>query len=367
MVKSIVAFFTAIISFFSGCFADISDFLFFPEGPETVSVEFADSLGNGWNIGNTLDACNLDEEVKMGLESEAYWGNPYITREMIEAVRDAGYETVRIPVSWTPHLDADYNIDKAWLGRVKEIVDMVLDCGMYAIINVHHDDPFWLVADKEHEEMSSRILAKVWSQISGFFTDYDERLIFETMNEPRVVGDENEWSGTDEYYEVVNRFNAVALEAIRTSGGNNATRFVMIPAYAARCEKTPISAVELPDDEHVLISIHCYYGTAHRSEFFDCEKKLSLRDKIEIYRIFKTIYKTFIKKGYGVVIGEYGWTDRVNLENLAEKAEYFVNTANRFGMPCIVWDNGADFRLFDRVTCALEFPAYVTPRVFYSK
>ena len=354
----IIAMITAIISFLGGCFTDMSDAVFYPDTPQTESVVFAQKLGNGWNLGNTLEACNLESDEKMGLESEIYWGNPYTTKETIEMVKAAGYGSVRIPVTWTPHMDENYNIDKEWLCRVQQIVDWVLECDMYAIINVHHDDRFWLITDELHESQTKFILTKIWSQVSEHFKDYDERLVFETMNEPRVVGDENEWSGVEEYYNVVNRLNSAVLETVRKSGGNNSTRFVMIPAYAARCEKEPISAVKIPDDEHILVSVHCYPGTAHRSEFLDCEKRIWLKDRIEMYNILRTIYKTFIKKGYGVVIGEYGWTDRTNLENLYEKAELFVGMANKFGMPCFVWDNGSDFRVFDRKTNTLEFPGY---------
>lgn len=361
MFKSIVAVITAVFSFIGGCFSSLSDAVFFPEPPQTESVRFASEIGNGWNLGNTLEACNLDADEKMGLESEVYWGNPYTTKKMIEAVKSAGFGSVRIPVTWTPHMDENYTIDKAWLNRVQEIVDMVLECDMYAIINVHHDDRFWLITDEEHEEQTKFILTKIWSQVSEHFKGYDERLVFETMNEPRVVGDKNEWSGTEEYYNVVNRLNAAALETIRNGGGYNETRFVMLPSYAARCEKEPISAVRLPDDEHIIFSVHFYPGTAHRSEFPDCENKLSLKEKSEIYHTIRNFYKFFLKKGYGVVLGEYGWTDRVNLENLSERAEFLLSTANSFGIPCIVWDNGADFRLFNRHTQTLEFPDYVKP------
>lgn len=361
MINSVVAFFTAIITLLGGCFSSFVDTVFFPEAPQTESVEFAQNIGNGWNLGNTLEACEMGSDKKMGLESETYWGNPYTTKEMIEAVKAAGFSSVRIPITWAQHLDESYAIDEAWLARVKQIVDWVLECEMYAIINVQHDDTFWLITDKAHEKSATTILVTIWSQISECFKNYDERLIFETMNEPRVVGVETEWSGIPEHYEVVNNLNFAALKAIRESGGNNESRFVAITTYAARCETKPVSALRLPDDSHVLVSIHCYYGTAHRSEFLDCKNKLTLREKYEMYKILRDIYKIIISKGYGVVLGEYGWTDRTNLDNLAERADYFVTTANKFGMPCLVWDNGADFRLFDRTTHALEFPDYAKP------
>ena len=356
MMKSFIALVMSVLCFGTGCITNLFDPILFPESPETRSVEFAGSIGNGWNLGNTLEACEKGSEEKMGTESEIYWGNPYTTKELIEAVKEAGYNSVRIPVTWAQHLDENYVIDRAWLKRVRAVVDIVLDCGMYAIINVQHDDAFWLITDKEHEEKAVEILSKLWSQIGSYFKDYDERLVFETMNEPRVTGVETEWIGIAEHYGVVNKLNAAALEAMRSSGGNNDERFVMITTYAARHEKEPVSALALPEDDRVLVSVHFYYGTAHNSEFSDCEKKLKLSDKITIYKYFRSFYKAFIKKGYGVVLGEYGWTDRENPENLAEKTGYFVSTGNRFGIPCLVWDNGSHFRLINRQTNTVEFP-----------
>ncbi|MEE1285119.1 MAG: cellulase family glycosylhydrolase, partial [Acutalibacteraceae bacterium] len=174
MINSVVAFFTAIFTFFSGCFSGFVDAVFFPEPPQTESVEFAKKLGNGWNLGNALDACEMGSDEKLGLESETHWGNPYTTKEMIEAVKNAGFSTVRIPITWAQHLDENYVIDEAWLARVKQIVDWVLECEMYAIINVHHDDTFWLVTDKAHEENATAVLTAIWSQVSEYFRVYDE-------------------------------------------------------------------------------------------------------------------------------------------------------------------------------------------------
>ena len=339
----------------------IADALLFPKIPQTKSTEFAKKLGAGWNLGNTLEACEKGSEEKMGLESEAYWGNPYTTKKTIEAVKNAGFKTVRIPITWAPHLgDApDYKIDEEWLARVKQIVDWVLECDMYAVINVHHDDAFWLVTDKESEEKSIEILTKIWAQLAEEFKDYDERLIFDIMNEPRVVGAEEEWYGTDEYREVVNNLHKEAVETIRKSGGNNETRFLMLSTYAAKEHKDNVKALVLPDDEYLLVTIHFYYGTAHQSEFLDCEKKLSLKDKIEIYKTFRLMYDTFISKGIGVVNGEFGWTDRENKGYLREKAIFYVETASKFGIPCFVWDNGESFRLFNRETMYREYGFYI--------
>lgn len=339
----------------------MADKILYPSYEMTPSIEFAQTLGSGWNLGNTFDACDKKSTEKKGLESETMWGNPETTKELIEFLKESGFDTVRIPVTWAQHLgDApDYIIDEAWLDRVNEVVDWVIDSGMTAIVNTHHDDAFWLVTDYEHAEKSEEILTKVWAQICDRFKDYDESLVFETMNEPRVFESEEEWQGTDERREVVNRLNFAALETIRTSGGNNATRYVMIPTYAASSLEENMKALALPDDDRVMVSVHYYYGTAHQSEFADCEKTWSLADKTEMYKTFRNMYKYFISKGYGVVESEFGWTDRENLDNLSENAKYYVELAGKFGIPCAVWDNGESFGIIDRNNLTQLYPGYV--------
>ncbi len=339
----------------------IAEAVLFPEIPVTKSTVFAKKLGAGWNLGNTLDACEKGSTEKAGLETETLWGNPYTTKKTIEQVKQAGFKTVRIPITWAQHLgDApDYKIDEAWFDRVTEIVDWVIESDMYAIINVHHDDAFWLITNNENKEKATEILTKIWAQLSERFKDYDERLIFDIMNEPRVTGVNEEWSGTEEYRNVINNLHREAVKVIRNSGGNNKTRFLMLSTYAAKESEDNIKALKLPDDEYLLVSIHYYFGTAHSGEFSDCEKELTLKEKREIYKTFRLMYDYFVSKGIGVVNSEFGWTDRKNPQNLRKKTIFYVGTAEKFGIPCIVWDNGENFRLFKREPMYREFGYYV--------
>ncbi len=361
IVKKIIASVVAVVITAGIVLAVFGDKMLYPTYEKTESTEFAQKLGAGWNLGNTFDACEKKSTEKTGLEAEMMWGNPKTTKELIDLVKDSGFDTVRIPVTWAQHLgDApDYIIDEVWLDRVNEVVDWVLDSGMNVILNTHHDDAFWLITDYEHEEKATEILTKVWAQICERFKDYDERLVFETMNEPRVFEGEDEWQGTEERRDVVNHLNFAALETIRNSGGRNAERFVMIPTYAGSALEENMKALELPEDSRVMVSIHYYYGTAHQSEFSDAEKKWSLADKNEMYKTFRNMHKYFISKGYGVVEGECGWTDRENLENLAENTKYYVELAGKFGIPCMVWDNGESFMLLDRNNLSQKYPEYI--------
>ncbi len=361
MAKKIIAIIIAVIICIGGVLVAFGENLLFPSYEITESIKFAQSLGRGWNLGNTLEACEKFSEEKAGLETEIMWGNPLTTKELIAYVKECGFDTVRIPVTWAQHLgDApNYKIDKAWLDRVNEVVDWVLELDMKAIINVHHDDAFWLITNEENKEKSKDILTKIWAQLSERFAQYDENLAFETMNEPRVAGAEDEWQGNPEAREIVNYLNFAALETIRGGEGYNKTRFVLIPTYACSGLNKNLDALELPEDDRVIVSVHYYFGTAHQSEFADCEKEWNIIQKISLYKTFRRMHKNFIAKGYGVCKSEFGWTDRDNIENLAANASYYVELCEKFGFSCIVWDNGASFELIDRNNLSMSYPEYV--------
>ena len=335
--------------------------ILYPSYEMTKSIEAAQSLGLGWNLGNTLEACEKHSKEKAGLETETMWGNPETTKELFSFVKECGFQSVRLPVTWAQHLsDApDYKIDEKWLDRVSDVVDMALLLDMKVIINVHHDDAFWLITDNEHKENSEEILCKIWKQIAERFRDYDNNLFFETMNEPRVEGAEDEWQGNEETREVVNYLNFAALKTIRNSGGNNKERFVLLPTYAASGLIENLEAMKVPDDDRVMVSVHYYYGTAHQSEFLDCDRKWNFGDRKNMYKTFRKMFDLFISNGIGVVEGEFGWTDRDNLQNLSYNAKYYVDLAGRFGIPCLVWDNGSHFGLIDRNKLEEIYPDYI--------
>ena len=349
-------------------FAFFGESILFPKYEETSSTEFAQSIGRGWNLGNTFDACEKFSEEKAGLETETMWGNPETTKELFAFVKECGFDSVRIPVTWSQHLSDtdDYTIDPLWLDRVNDVVDFALECDLKVILNTHHEDAFWLITDEENKEVSREILCKVWLQLCDRFAQYGENLIFETMNEPRVANAEDEWQGNAESRAVVNYLNLAALETIRKSGGKNAERFVLIPTYAASGLDENIDALELPEDDRVIVSVHYYYKTAHQSEFADNEKQWSTFEKISLYNTFRRMQKRYVSKGYGVCLSEFGWTDRDNTENLSVNAGYYVSLAEKFGYSLLVWDNGItdkdsihSFGIIDRRELRVAYPGYL--------
>ena len=302
-------------------------------------------MGYGWNLGNTLDSkADWLEGYGSVYDYEMAWGNPVTTKEMIDTVKAAGFKTVRIPVTWDNHLDSDFNIDEEWLDRVQTVVDYVVSNDMYAIINVHHEDD-WVLPYYSNMDAAKQQLAKVWMQIAYRFYGYDDKLIFETLNEPRNVGGENEWDGgTEESRSVINAFNQVALDTIRATGGNNAKRFVMVPTQAASSSDAAIYGFVLPTDsanDRLIVSLHMYTPYDFALNESGTSYWGSDSDKSALEAEFNKVYNCFCANGTPIVIGEFNAFYKNNDSSRATWAEYFASLAKSKGMACILWDNGA--------------------------
>ena len=149
------------------------------------AIQFVRDMGAGINLGNTLDSTGLRDYKPDAddLEYETYWGNPKADAETFRIMKEAGFGTVRIPVTWEDHLDEGYRISDVWMDRVQEVVDMALEEGLYVILDLHHEE--WLDLKIERETQIREEFVIVWEQIAERFQKYDERLLFESMNEPR--------------------------------------------------------------------------------------------------------------------------------------------------------------------------------------
>jgi len=327
------------------------------------SMELIKEFSIGWNLGNTLDATGSSY-----LSSETSWGNPYTEKEVFDTVKEAGFNIVRIPVSWGKHLgpEPDYKIQEEWLDRVNEVVDYGIDNGLYVILNMHHEE--WHFPSYENFEKANTILTSVWAQIAERFKYYDEHLIFEGMNEPRMKGTPYEWTGGNaEARDVVNKLNQSFVETIRTGGGNNPYRHLMIPTYAASSDPKTWEDFIIPDDEKVIVSIHAYtpYNFALNKNGTSVWSPDNPEDTAEIDNLMNNIYEHFINNGHPVIIGEFGAMDKNNLEDRVNWAEYYVQKASEKGIPCIWWDNGGFtgsgelFGLLDRRSFTWKYPEIV--------
>ncbi len=312
-------------------------------------MAFTKDMGVGWNLGNTLDAYS---DSYSGLTTETSWGNPYTTKAMVDMVAAKGFKTMRVPVTWHSHIGEypDYTIDQEWLDRVEEVVNYGLDNDLYVIINIHHDEdiiiPLW-----ENEWLSMVIIDRIWSQLSERFKDYGDKLIFETLNEMRVTGSAEEWTGgTSEGRDCINKFHATAVEAIRSSGGNNKIRKLMLATYGASVVSDAMWALELPDDDNIIVALHSYtpYTFCLVSDGTGTTTWGTDADKAEVDALFASIKSTFIDRGYPVVLGEWASFDNDNTDYREIHATYYANAALKCDICPVVWDDNGWFKLLNR-------------------
>ena len=336
-----------------------------------------EDMGLGWNLGNSLDATGGS-----GLDTETSWSNPKTTQALIDKAKSLGFNTVRVPVSWGKHVSGDnYTIDSAWLARVKEVVDYCYKNDMYVILNIHHDTKSSASASgagyyprSSAYSSSEKFVTSVWSQMAEYFKDYDYHLIFETLNEPRLIGTGYEWwfnkwnipSEVKDAIDCINKLNQKAVDTIRDTGSNNRGRLIMCPGYDASIDGATVSGFKLPTDisgnkNRIAVSVHAYspynfamnVGSGSTSTYTSSIKS-ELRD------LFSTLKSNFRDKGIPVVIGEFGSTDKNNTAERVKWATDYTALAKKNNIPCVLWDNNA-FAVYNGSSIVLnsEYHGYI--------
>ena len=309
----------------------------------------------GWNLGDTLDVCAADrdgdgkinEAPAEGEEvDETLWGNPKANKKVFEKIKDDGFNSVRIRITWRDHLGKapDYIISDNWMNRVEEVVNYAYSLDMYVIINVHHDgggDPdfgAWIRnASYDYDGVIEKYKA-LWNQIADRFEDYSDRLIFASMNEvgfDDLRGPEN--------YEVLNKINQEFVNLIRSSGGNNPKRHLLIAGYYTDITMTCSSNFKMPDDpeNRCILSLHYYtpwqFCTTTQQRNWGTEAEVE-----EMKRLITNMTDKFTDNGIPVIIGEYG-TARGNDEpSRVYFSETFVKLCHENNIPAFLWDNGSE-------------------------
>lgn len=345
------------------------------------ALAFVRGLKIGWNLGNTFDASDCTW-LNDDLDYESAWCGEKTTEQHIEALKQAGFASIRIPVSWHNHLSDknSYTISERWLDRVNTIVDYCIDRDMYVIINLHHDNSKeFLYPDTEHLDQSVAYVTAIWEQLSERFRDYDEHLIFEGMNEPRLIGHENEWWINDDNADCrdaircINKLAQTFIDTVRASGGNNITRYLMCPGYDASPEGVLNSRFIVPKDpvsgqHRIILSVHAYtpYHFALEQPGTPNWSSANEQDVNDMIWFMDQLYNRYVKKGTPVVIDEFGALDKNgNLSDRVDFTSYYVAAARERGMSCFWWDNnafdgdGENFGLLDRKTCTWRYPEIV--------
>lgn len=340
-----------------------------------------DNMRIGWNLGNTLDS-NSGDPANMWIEKysdctptdfETAWSQPVATRELIHMFKEAGFNAIRVPVTWYPHIGntielvksndgvwdksqwEGYEVDPGWMARVHEVVDYVIDEGMYCLLNVHHDtggaDAAWIVADPEVYARQKDRFESLWTQIATEFRDYDEHLLFEGYNE--MLDKYDSWcfatfntsskyikSDAEAAYSAVNSFAQSFVNAVRATGGNNANRNLVINSYGA-CNGSgtwnshlddPLINLNLPEDpavNHIIFDVHSYFDVTSLSSA-----------KKDVDAVISDVTKYLKSKGAPVIFSEWGTStgdiDKYH-SNLCQYARYYVEKAKAAGMATFYW------------------------------
>lgn len=329
-----------------------------------TALEATRLMGNGINLGNTLEACDNNVGIKTNtpLSYETHWGQPKTTQAMIDGMKAAGFDTIRIPVAWmtnATHLyEGDYTIDADYMDRVEEVVRYARKAGMYVIINDHWDGGWYGMFGSESAE--TRALAMeaykgMWQQIAERFRDYSDYLIFESANE-ELGGrfDENSplycsdsvvtYLTDDERYALTNEINQTFVDVVRATGGNNATRFLLIAGYSTNIDQTCDDRFQMPKDtadSKLMVSVHYYdpWSYCGASSAASATKWGKVSDYEYIDQQLAKMTK-FTEAGYGVVIGEYGalpGSDGLKDNTLAYHTA-FLDACTKYNLTNCLWD-----------------------------
>ena len=351
----------------------------------------------GWNLGNQFE-CSAPgqdgESMDIGnpegsINAETAWGNPVVTQAMIQAVKNAGFNAIRIPIRWQCHItnDQTMSIDEAWIKRIKEVVGWCLDNDLKVIINAHHEK--WLESrpTSQYKEENCKKLGLLWKNIATEFANYDSRLAFAGTNEVHISG---YWGKpTAENLDVQNAYNQIFVDVVRATGGNNAKRHLILQTYVCN----PWFGIEngdfiIPKDaegngnNYMSVEFHFYQpwsyagypDTGDRYDYWgdkykDAGEKVPAENEKWMTDFFEKVVNTWSSQGLGIVIGEWGVTNRYNSDpekvhaNMNYYCHFLTKEAHDRGFSTFVWDNNKfgygpeNYGIFDRSKDNMEVKA----------
>ena len=336
---------------------------------DMTTMQITRDMGIGINLGNTLESCGDwiwqwgDHTVK---SYETAWGSPVITKEMINGIKREGFGVMRLPVHWFNMMGDNYTINPDYLARVKEIVEWALDAKLYVILNIHHDEKEFFKNMPTKTQETIKNYKHIWTQIAEAFKNYDDYLMFESLNEEACWGDVyNQWSGTDngkkEVFDYTNQLNQAFVDVIRSSGGNNPERHLLLAGYCTDLALTCDPLFKMPYDpiNRCAVSIHYYTPSnfcilTEDADWGKAQSTWGTNDEIrELNNNFDKVKSTFIDKGIPVIIGEYGAATKNKDYDSVKNFLYSVCKAcySRNILP-VLWDVTGEF--YDRNAHAMK-------------
>lgn len=342
---------------------------------DLTSLELSRLMAPGWNLGNSLEA----------IGGETAWGNPRTTQALVDAIKAAGFKSIRIPVSWSQYADANYNISSTWMARVTEVVSYARNAGLYTMINIHWDGG-WMQPTYAQQSAVNARLTKLWTQIGNNFRNHDDYLLFAGTNEVMVDGDYG--TPTVEYYTVQNSFNQTFVDAVRATGGNNAARHLIVQGFNTNIDHA-YNFLTIPMDtiaNRLMVEVHYYdpynFTLNEQSNIWQWGANATNPSATETWANepyvdaqFQKMKSLFIDEGVPVILGEFGVISRTNIPDAEQYRtywnQYVTRAAYSRGVVPVYWDNGVSANhgmgLFDRATGAQVYPQLVNTIVNASK
>ncbi len=334
---------------------------------KTEAMQFVEDMGIGINLGNTFEACG-DWIAQWGDGTvhsyETAWGSPIITEKIIKGYKDSGFNTLRVPVSWSNMMGDDYTISSEYANAVKQVVDWAMAQDMYVIVNLHYDNG-WLENFPTQKEECMYRYKRIWQQVSDVFKDYDERLVFEGQNEELGWSSVwNQWGGTKgkaKSYALVNEINQTFVDVVRASGGKNKARYLLIPGYNTGIETTVDKLYKVPKDKekHVIISVHYYSPATFAILTDDASWGKNQRtwgtdsDINELKKSMDMLKKRFLDNGIPVIIGEYGCPmENKDINSVRKYLSKVCEEAYSMGMCPVLWSTPG--HIYDREACKIS-------------
>ncbi len=338
---------------------------------ELNAIEFTEVMGNGINLGNTMEAYG---HASFGTESattvyETAWGMPVTTKEMVQGMKDAGFDSIRIPVAWTNMMNyesGDYTINEAYINRVGEIITWAIEADMIAIVNDHWDGGWWAMFGSEDQatrDKAMELYTSMWTQLAEAYKDYDYHLVFEAGNEEMGDRFNDEWNKAkgvlteDECYELTNTLNQKFVDVIRSTGGSfNKDRFLLAAGYNTDIDKTVDDRYKMPTDTvegKLIVSVHYYTPSSYCIE--SGITSWYTQSNVQIMNDYLKKLTKFTDAGYGVIIGEYGVLIEGKTELKKDTVEYmqnFLANCDYYGYCPVLWDCNS---MYNRNECKMQY------------
>lgn len=338
---------------------------------DMTAVEFAREMGNGINLGNTMEAFGRAQYGTDGLMDlyEKSWGQPITTAEMIKGMKDAGFDTIRIPVAWTNKIkyeDGDYTIGQELIDRIKEIVDYAYAADMFVIVNDHWDGGWWGMFGQEDEKIrdaAMEMYKSMWTQIATTFADYDNHLIFESANEElgsrlndAIDGNKGVLT-VDEQYEKTLEINQTFVDTVRACGSNNEDRYLLIAGFNTDVKATMDDRYKMPTDkasDKLMLSIHFYEPWDYCGDDGSSNAWGTITNLTDMNDRLATLTK-YTDAGIPVVMGEYGVLNLIDDKEKTHIVSYMTNLLDNcdlYGIVPVLWETGA---LYSKTDCKMKF------------